>query len=223
MTIETLGMCEKHRLPLDVQGECQLCRLSEMPSQAPSSRGGRWVVMALIALMAGGVTWAVASFEPGEAPAPTRGVPNSGTRAAAPIIQDEARQDQVIEVPSAPDSVPAAPVATDVTTEQQVDQTDDQAQQWARAREQVRIDMYATLECDACRQAREYMQDNEIAFIEHNIEEDEAADRRMRGLSPERTIPTLEIDGLILVGFSPEDFEATRTQAARKHLSEDDD
>lgn len=106
MTIETLGTCEKHQLPLDVQGECQLCRLSEMPSRAPLSRGGRWVTMALIALIAGAVTWAVASFEPGEAPVPTRGVPNSSTRAAAPAVQGG-------------DPAPTAPVDGEVTTEEQ--------------------------------------------------------------------------------------------------------
>jgi hypothetical protein len=119
MTIETLGTCEKHQLPLDVQGECQLCRLSEMPSRAPLSRGGRWVTMALIALIAGAVTWAVASFEPGEAPVPTRGVPNSSTRAAAPAVQGGDRQYQPTEVASAPITAPTAPVDVEVTTEEQ--------------------------------------------------------------------------------------------------------
>ena len=222
MTVETLGTCEKHQLPLDVQGECQLCRLSDMPSQAPSSQAGRWVAMALIALIAGAVTWAVASFEPGEAPAPTRGIPNSGTRAAGPAVQDRDRQYQPTEVAPAPITPPVALVDGEVTTEEQVEQADDQAQEWARAREQVQIEMYVTLECDACRQAREYMQNNGIAFTEHNIEEDAVAKRRIRELSLERIIPTFEVDELVFVGFSPEGFEAIRTQAARKHLSEDD-
>lgn len=221
MTVETLDTCKKHKLPLDLHGECQLCRLSEMPSQAPSLRGGRWVVMALIALLAGAVTWAVASFEPSEAPTPTRGVPNSGTRGAAPAVQDRAQQDQSVEVPPIPDTGSDAPGANEVTATEQTDQADDQAQHWARAREQVQIDMYATPSCGVCRQAREYMQDNGIAFTEHNIEEDKDADRRVRELDPERTTPTFEIDDLVFVGFSPHDFEATRTQAARKHLSED--
>jgi glutaredoxin len=178
--------------------------------------------MALIALIAGTVTWVVASFEPGEAPAPARGVPNSGTRAAAPAVEDRDRQYQPTEVAPVPTAAPVALVDGEVPTEERVEQADDHAQQWARAREQVQIEMYATPECDVCRQAREYMQDNGIAFTEHNVEEDEVADRRLRELSPERTIPTFEIDELILMEFSPEGFEATRTQAARHYLSESD-
>lgn len=79
--------------------------------------------------------------------------------------------------------------------------------------------MYATPSCGVCGQAREYMQNDGIAFTEHNIEEDGAADMRIRELNPERTTPTFEIDDLVLVGFSPDTFEATRTQAARNHLS----
>jgi len=224
MTVETLDTCKKHRLPLDLNGECQLCRLSEMPSQAPLLRGGRWIVMALIALVAGAVTWGVASFEPSEAPIPTRGVANNGTRAATPAVQEQAQQDQAIEVPPTPDTASEAPAASEVTATEQTDQADeadDQAQLWARAREQVHIDMYVTPSCGVCRQAREYMQNNGIAFTEHNIEEDKDADRRVRELDPERTTPTFEIDDLVFVGFSPDDFEAIRTQAARKHLSED--
>jgi glutaredoxin len=224
MTVETLGTCKKHQLPLDLHGECQLCRLSEMPSQAPSLRGGRWVVMALVALVAGGVAWAVASFEPSEAPTPTRGVPNNGTRAAAPAVQHRAQEDQAVKVPPTADTASEASAASEVAATEQTadaDQADNQAQQWARAREQVQIDMYTTSSSDVCRQAREYMQDNGIAFTEHNIEEDKDADRRVRELDPERTTPTFEIDDLVLVGFSPDDFEATRTQAAGKYLSEE--
>ncbi len=221
MTVETIGTCEKHELPLDPNGECQLCRLSEMPSRAPSSRGSRWVVMALVALVAGAVSWAVASFEPAQAPSPTRGVLNSGARTAAPASQGRAPEEQAILTPPPPaaqDQTLEAPPTPD-TASATPSQADDQAQQWAHARERVRILMYATPSCGVCSQAREYMQNDGIAFTEHNIEEDEAADTRIRELNPERTTPTFEIDDLVLVGFSPDTFEATRTQAARNHLS----
>lgn len=227
MTSETIGACEKHQLPLDVHGECQLCRLSEMPSQAPPSRGGRWIVMTLIALGAGAVTWGVASFEPDEALAPTRGVPSSGAGVVTPTVQVEARQVEAREVVApTPDTAPTPPPVDEgaggaPTETEEADVTANQAQEWAKARGEVQVVMYATISCDICRQAREYMQDNGIAFTEHDIERDEVANRRIRELNPERTTPTFEIDDMVFVGFSADDFEAARTQAARKHLSED--
>ena len=34
---EPIGICDKHELPLDDKGDCELCRLSDMPSRAPKA------------------------------------------------------------------------------------------------------------------------------------------------------------------------------------------
>lgn len=223
MATETLGTCEKHQLPLDLHGECQLCRLSGMPSQAPPSGAGKWVMMTLVALMAGVATWVVASFEPSEGPTPSRGVPNAGMRGAAPAIQDHAPRDQAVAPAPLPPTEDEAALEEAPTEPVPVEEADGQAQEWAQARDEVEVIMYATSACEVCRQAREYMQSNEIEFTEFNIDEDKDADRRIRELSPERTTPTFEVDDVVFIGFSPDNFEATRTQAASKHLSENSD
>ena len=76
---ERMGICEKHQLPLDRNGECELCRLSEMPSNPPPARGAWWAVIIPVVLMVAGIAWALSSF--GATP---RNVPRRGVRRAAP-------------------------------------------------------------------------------------------------------------------------------------------
>ena len=72
--VEAMGICEQHELPLDRNGECELCRLSAIPSQAPSARSAVWVVLIPLALLFAGVVWAFASFGAQPEGEPKRGV-----------------------------------------------------------------------------------------------------------------------------------------------------
>ena len=71
--VERMGTCEKHQLPLDSAGECELCRLSDMPSNPPPVRSRLWLVLIPMVVAVLGVTWALSSFNPSpgteEAPA----------------------------------------------------------------------------------------------------------------------------------------------------------
>ena len=75
-----MGICEKHQLPLDRNGECELCRLSDMPSKPPPARSALWAVIIPVALMVAGVAWALSSF--GSTP---QDVPPQGVHATARI------------------------------------------------------------------------------------------------------------------------------------------
>ena len=62
------------------------------------------------------------------------------------------------------------------------------------------------------------MSANDIAFIEHDTDTDEEADKRLGELNPRRTIPTIQIDDLIYIGFSPDGFEAKLNEAVRNRM-----
>lgn len=65
--VESIGICEKHLLPLDESGECELCRLSDMPSNAPAARSAWWAVVipaAILLLLAVLTYLAVLSEQP---------------------------------------------------------------------------------------------------------------------------------------------------------------
>jgi len=209
MTVEAIGRCEKHELPLDENGECQLCRLSDMPVPHSSSNKGKWVWMLVIAALAGALTWAIASFEPAAPPPPPRGAaktaPSPQTRGVAPSPPSIAREqtdETSVDVQAEPPANPS-----------------DQAAAWAEARAEVRIIMYSTDSCPDCDRARRYLMEAQLAFTEHDVDSDPVAERRLRELRPERPTPTFELDDLVLVGFSRDDFEAARTRAASKRLS----
>lgn len=53
--------------------------------------------------------------------------------------------------------------------------------------------------------------------MEHDIEQSESAALIMRRLNPKGSIPTIDIDGAVLVGFSPQSIENAITRAAQVH------
>jgi hypothetical protein len=55
--VETIGICEKHLLPLDENGECELCRLSDMPSKAPPARSAWWALIIPAVILLLGAAW----------------------------------------------------------------------------------------------------------------------------------------------------------------------
>ena len=52
--VESIGICEKHELPLDANGDCELCRLSDMPSKAPPERSPWWALIIPLLILAAG-------------------------------------------------------------------------------------------------------------------------------------------------------------------------
>ena len=72
--VETIGICEKHELPLDRNGECELCRLSLVPSNAPPSTSPWWALIIPLMLLGAGIAWAVSSLGAEPEVAPQRGV-----------------------------------------------------------------------------------------------------------------------------------------------------
>ncbi len=226
-----MGLCEKHQLPLDRNGECELCRLSDMPSQAPPTRSALWAAIIPMLLLVAGVAWAMSYFGSAPADPPPRGVP----KVSAPPA-DAATPEQESPAPE-PDAIPEAPqppVPDDILVPEpspESGQLEDapapsgapveaNLPDWKSsvARRRVQITMYATQWCEVCRKARDYMQANQIEFIELDTDENAMAGERLRELNPGRTIPTFEIDGQVYIGFNEDQFEAKIDEAARKYL-----
>lgn len=227
METTSIAMCETHELPLDEHGECQLCRLSLMPSKQPPSRVGGWLGFALIVLVLGGGALAFAAFSRFEPAPPKRGVPTRGAAASstAPVVREQPRADRT------PSSIPVPlPTQAEVQdgrvevapppaapAEQPVQRTITEEDAKA-ALSQVRIEMYATQWCGSCRRAREYLSYNGIAYTEYDIDKDEAAKQRLAKINPRTSIPTFQIDDIVQIGFSTVNFEYRLNEAVRKRL-----
>ena len=87
-----------------------------------------------------------------------------------------------------------------------------------RAREGVSITMYSTSWCPSCVAARAYMTKNAIPFTEHDIEQSPSARAIQRRLNPKGSIPTIDVEGTVLVGFSGDSLENMIDAAAKKRL-----
>lgn len=72
-----------------------------------------------------------------------------------------------------------------------------------QAEGQARVLMYATSWCGACRAARAWFTRKRITYVEKDIEKDPAAAQAMRRLNPRGGVPTIVINGQVMVGFSP--------------------
>ena len=56
--VEQIGICETHELPLDNNGDCELCRLVEMPSRAPKAGSPVWLIIIPVLVVLGVSLWA---------------------------------------------------------------------------------------------------------------------------------------------------------------------
>lgn len=231
MGAASAGYCEKHELPLDARGECELCRLSAIPSKPPPTRATSWIVFGLATLLLGGVILAFRAAPDSTPEPPRRGVPvtsrpvdRAPDRAAAPPPPAPARGDRPSSVPLPPQPsdapgtwrVQTAPVPTPPPPRpEEARFTEDDAR---AALAEVRIEMYATSWCPSCRRAREYLEYSDIAYTEYDIDDDSRAKARLAQINPRTSIPTFQIDDIVQVGFSEESFEHQLNEAVRRRL-----
>ncbi|MBK7579319.1 MAG: glutaredoxin family protein [Myxococcales bacterium] len=82
----------------------------------------------------------------------------------------------------------------------------------------VRITMYTTQWCPHCTRARAWLQVNNLAYSERDIESSDSARRERDRLNPGRGIPTADIDGEVLTGFSEGRWSAAIARATQRRL-----
>jgi mycoredoxin len=83
------------------------------------------------------------------------------------------------------------------------------------ARGSVAVTLYKTSWCGPCKKASAYLREHEIAHSERDVETDAGARDEARRLNPRGTVPTIDIDGEALIGWSPQRFETMLDSAAR--------
>jgi glutaredoxin len=93
---------------------------------------------------------------------------------------------------------------------------DRQARAVAHARNNIAVVMYSTAWCPACKAARAYMNGKGIAYVDNDVDESASARETLQRLNPRGSIPTIDVDGEVMVGFGAEHFEAMLDRAARK-------
>jgi len=70
-----------------------------------------------------------------------------------------------------------------------------------------KIIIYTTTWCPYCQAAKEFLTKKGLAFEEKNVELDSTASDELIQKSGQMGVPVLDIDGQIIVGYSPEEIE----------------
>ncbi|NQU74664.1 MAG: glutathione S-transferase N-terminal domain-containing protein [Candidatus Omnitrophica bacterium] len=63
------------------------------------------------------------------------------------------------------------------------------------------VTVYSTATCPYCKMVKDFLRQNNIAFVEVDVAQDQRAAQEMVNKSGQMGVPQLEIDGQIIVGF----------------------
>lgn len=182
----------------------------------------------LVPLIAFGAYWVGSTRT--ESPAPSG--PSSAAEQARGAIdsteEDEEEERASLDDPSEDDGTepaagleeaPAIIVARTAELERTRERAQHAAQQLDAARSRVKVVLYTTERCTRCTEARSHLIAQGIYPTERDIDKDARARARHRTLTRKGGLPTLEVDGKVLVGFHPERLDKAIQRAATVRLT----
>jgi glutaredoxin len=218
--------CEQHHLASGPDGRCVLCRRTQSPS-APAVRFSKWWALGAMLLGAGvAYRWAITQT----APAPVAEVIRIGpwaptttpieTKAPENIAPRPTPWRQGLDEPTQP-SPPRTP-QREPALERQPDRAPE-PQPRAVSLSDVSIVVYTTGWCPVCRRAKAWMAQQRIPYEERDVESSWENARRMKSINPRGGVPTFDVDGDVMVGFTEESLSgiirrAAERQAERRRL-----
>jgi len=87
------------------------------------------------------------------------------------------------------------------------------------AAKQVKVVMYTTTWCPQCKRAKAWLNESSVSYEEHDIEASESDRAACKKLNPVCSIPTIDIDGQVIIGYGPTQMRAAIDNAARRRLA----
>ena len=170
----------------------------------------------------------IAEAEVTERPADSIARSAEGVSRFAAILEDETmtREERIRafeNLDPAALQAPAKPnvVAGGAPAQSQARNSDSRApKDWeiANARKRVPIVMFSTTWCGVCKRAKAYFEQEGIAFVEHDVDQNQAARAEYLSLNPKKTVPTIKIGNEVVIGFSEQAVQAAIDAAARARV-----
>jgi glutaredoxin-like YruB-family protein len=77
----------------------------------------------------------------------------------------------------------------------------------------AKITIYSTPTCGYCKMAKQYFEENNIEYEEHDVAADEAKRAEMVEKSGQLGVPVIDINGEIQVGFNKPEIERAIQEA----------
>jgi len=84
------------------------------------------------------------------------------------------------------------------------------------ANTRVHVVVYTTSWCPHCREAKAWMASRGLDYEERDIEASMENERQMKLINPRGGIPTFDVEGNVMVGFSPDALDALLKRAIRQ-------
>jgi glutaredoxin len=146
----------------------------------------------------------------------------TGAEPPASALDDATREGGAEPAPgnaAEPAESPSVLVARTAELERTREQAQHAAQLLEAARSRVKVILYTTERCTRCTEARSHLIAQGIYPTERDIDKDAKARARHRALTRKGGLPTLEVDGKVLVGFQPERLDKAIQRAATVRLT----
>jgi glutaredoxin 3 len=70
------------------------------------------------------------------------------------------------------------------------------------------VKVYSLAECPWCKKVKAYLNSKNIPFTNVDVEADANGREALAKLSPEMSVPVLDIDGQVIIGFDKERIDA---------------
>jgi glutaredoxin len=218
----TRAQCAEHGLAAGPDGRCVLCRRAQ---RTGSSRLYERLAFGALGVLALGV--AGAALEKRTRPSPVVApvvevAPDEAPETPRPEAHAVPRRTSV-SAPPAPvlprSSVPAAAVSTQVD-DGAVRRAEDRErrQEIEEAMRHVSIRVYTTQWCPRCTEAKAWLAANRYTFTELDVESSDSNRREQRALNPKGSVPTIDVEGDVLVGFGAASLQGAIRRAAERRV-----
>jgi glutaredoxin len=221
---EATRRCPTHATVLTKDGACLLCERRRPPRSSSLVLAlGVLVGAAVVLAIAYRLNLGMADYVEERSQRRAAAAAAASSAAAAQAEADEARRQAAAAAAASANAKRGyRPVgASRPTTNPGVGASpaqSDHDQRIADAAKSVRIDLYGAAWCPACREARSFMDSEGIAYSYHDV--DDSSNRRaMRSLNPSGSIPTINIEGQVVVGHNPSGIKRAIRSAAESKVA----
>lgn len=69
------------------------------------------------------------------------------------------------------------------------------------------VKVYSVPDCPWCKKVKTYLSSKNVSFTDINVEQDPKGRDAWKALSPDLTVPVMDIEGQIIVGFDKEKID----------------
>lgn len=209
--------CHIHGLVLGTDGRCVICRRDQSEigdATAPPVGTAQYVAILGAALVSAGLGLVIykLAIEEDDLPAPLPDVVQVAEETdAEPVTVQAARPPppRPPPVPLAAESEPESPLAADAEAKARLE----------GAMRRVQVTMYATSWCELCQRAQGFFGSKGISLRVLDIEKSETDKILLRSINPAQSVPTFDVEGQVLVGYSERALEEAVLRAAEKKIA----